>query len=78
MNRTKTEYTGEIIAIDENGREYRVLEFTEYHDASTFTTPNVWEEGLKELKLSDGSLINKISDTEFEVVATGIRLRVKE
>lgn len=76
MTKKKTEPTKEIVAVDELGQKYQIIEFTEYHDVSTFTTPGIWEEGLKEFRLSDGSPVNKLSDTDFEIVASGVQLRV--
>ena len=76
MSKTKTERTGQFTAIDEQGRTYQIIEYTKFHDTSTYGNPDNWMEGLKEYRLNDDSHVNKNSETEFEVVASGIKLRV--
>jgi hypothetical protein len=76
MSKIKTRRTGQISAKDEQGQEYQVIEYTEFHDASTFGNPDNWVEGLKEYRLNDGSHVNKTSETEFEIVKSGVKLRV--
>ena len=70
----KIEPTDEFIATDEHGQTYRVIVYTTYVDASTIGSSEVWEEGSKQCRLDDGSAVNRISKTVFEIVSSGVRL----
>jgi hypothetical protein len=70
--------TDSFNAVDSNGREVTILKITEFIAAPTFGNPNPEpDEGLHYFKLADGSRLNKLSDAEFEIVATGEKLRIK-
>lgn len=60
-----------------NAAKDHVHEFTEFVAAGTFADPTAEEKGLCYFERdSDGAKLNRVSDTEFEVVSTGERIAV--
>jgi hypothetical protein len=76
VSRIETRHTGQYTAEDAQGRRYQIVEYTEFHHVSTFGNLDQWVEGLKDYRLSDGSHVNRDSETEFEIVASGVKLRL--
>jgi hypothetical protein len=75
MNHRK-ELTGEFSAFDETGNRYSIYEYTEIIEAPVFGNPHDWEPGLKEYCLNDGSPVNRLSDREFQIVGTRLKIYV--
>jgi hypothetical protein len=70
-----TEETARFTATDENGTPYDIVEYTEFFDLSAFDHPHQSLPGLKAYRLADGRHVNRISDDEFQIVGSGIKLR---
>lgn len=76
MSETQRRVTGSFQAVDDNGIEYSITEYTKFEHTTTLETATGDEsEGVKEYEAGAGSPLNRISDTEFEMVADGTRLR---
>lgn len=74
MTQRKRQLTARIRAIDSDGRAYTIDEHTTYIGVSTLdATGPQWLPGLKQLSV-DGEPVNSISETEYEIVRTGLRL----
>ena len=72
MRKSKT--TDSFIATDEHGEKYPITEVTYYVKNAGWGGTESWEEAYKKLSLDDGSAVNRISDTIFEIVSSGVRL----
>lgn len=66
--------TGEINAVDENGNRHKIIKYTDFETVDTFGASEEVE-GLNEYRLASGEVVNKISDTEFVVVASDLKLK---
>jgi hypothetical protein len=72
----RIERTGAFDAIGTDGRTYQVIEYTEFHDASTVHgAQNNWVPGIKSYRLRYGDPVNALPDGDFEIARTGLRLR---
>jgi hypothetical protein len=65
----------EFKAVDESGNIYTVNVFQHYINVGDLKNSNAVIPGLKELRLATGGHVNMISDTEFEIVQTGTRIK---
>ncbi len=74
LRMNKTKITDKFIATDKYGETYQITEFTEYTDATIFAGSEVWEDIAKEYWLDGDLRINRINDTDFEIVRSGVRL----
>ncbi len=61
-------------ARDDQGNVYVVIVYQEELDAGTMGNPNATVPGLFDIRLADDSHVNRISDTEFLIVADGIKI----
>jgi hypothetical protein len=68
--------TNDFWGTSDNGDTYHIIEYTELLDTATYSQPQSQMSGLKEYRLEDGSPVNQISDSEFEIVSTGVFIRV--
>jgi len=73
MGIIRRDETDHINCLGEDGIEYTVVEFTEIHDATEFGG-SAQEEGMKYFRLRSGTTVNRIGGSEFEVLATGLKL----
>lgn len=64
-------------AVDNNGKRYEILEVTPVIQTGTVGLPDDEMEDSPTYQLPSGGKLNQISETEFEIVQTGERLRVK-
>jgi hypothetical protein len=64
----------EFEAVDSNNKSYRVIHFKSIINAGTLDDPGATILGLSEFRLSTGENINRISDTEFELLHPQIRI----
>jgi hypothetical protein len=66
--------TGEIMAVDAKGNRHKIIKYTDFE---TITTFGASEEvaGNDEYRLATGEAVNKVSDTEFLVVASNVTLK---
>jgi hypothetical protein len=67
--------TGEIKAVDEQGNRHKIIKYTEFVTSSGFQSDDEQLQGDDLYRLATGETLNKISDTEFEIVVSGIKLR---
>ena len=63
---------GQFIAIDENGRRYTILIFTNVIKAGTLENPNMEEEGETELRTFEGMAVNRLEKGKYQIAQTGI------
>jgi len=64
----------EFDAVDSNGKKYRVIHYKSIKNTGTLDNPHSTMLGLSDYKLSSGESINRISDTEFELLRPQIRI----
>lgn len=67
--------TNQFKTTGDDGNKYDILEYTEFHQVSTFNSEPEEEEGLKEYMTRNGSPVNRLSETEFVIVIDGIKLK---
>lgn len=68
--------TGKFSTVAADGSEHEVIEWTKYIDVTTRGSESrEFVPGLKTLTLRDGQHVNRLGDDEYEVVASGLRLR---
>lgn len=73
MSETQYKVTGTFKAVDDDGNDYNVSEYTLFrHTTTTDMAEGVG--GIKEYRLGNGAAVNQISEAEFEIVSSGIRL----
>jgi hypothetical protein len=77
MSETQVKVTGGFQAVDDEGNQYRVNEYTIFRKTTTTDMALGDGEGeeVKEYKLGNGKILNQISETEFEMEAGGIKIR---
>jgi hypothetical protein len=66
--------TGEIMAVDEKGKRHKIIKYTDFETVDTFGASEEVA-GNDEYRLATGEAVNKVSDTEFVVVASNIKLK---
>jgi len=78
MSETQLKVTGTFQAADNDGNHYSITEYTLFRRTTTADMALGGGEGeeIKEYKLGNGSPVRKISETEFEIVSDGIKLRL--
>jgi len=72
MDRVSSQPTDRFVATDDAGKRYKVIEYTGSVKSTTFGNRNAKAEVLKEYRLTDGSYLNRLSETEFEIVRSGV------
>jgi len=70
-------YVGKIVGIGTDNVNYVI---NIYQDETVERSPNgmIRHAGLKHFEMQYGGAVNKISDREYEIVATGVRVTVHE
>ncbi|MFQ6574253.1 hypothetical protein [Pseudomonas sp. UM16] len=70
-------YVGKIVGLGTDNLEYVI---NIYQDETVERSPHgmVRHEGLKHFEMQFGGDVKKISETEYEIVATGVRVIVHE
>ncbi len=69
-----TRKTGEFIAVDENGKRYKVIKYTDFESAPVYQTGEQEVQGNDSYRLATGEHVMKISDTEFVTVVSEMKL----
>jgi uncharacterized protein YjdB len=77
-NMRRREITNTYYCTGSDGGDYLVDEYTDFIALSGLTHEPLELEGRKNLKLEDGSAVRYVSAKEFQIVSSGIKLRVKE
>lgn len=67
-------HVGQFSAMGGDGRRYTVYEYRDVIDVSSLAGGRATRDGLPSFKLDGGGHVNKLSDTEFRIVATGVKL----
>ncbi len=77
MSETQVKITGNFEAVDENGKQYHVVEHTLFR--KTTTADMAFGDGaveeIKEYKLANGKTLRQTSVTEFEIESDGTKIR---
>jgi hypothetical protein len=63
---------GQFIAVDENGRRYTILIYTNLIKAGTFENPSMEVDGMNELKTFEGMAVNRLEKGKYQIVKSGI------
>jgi hypothetical protein len=75
MSETQYKVTGTFKAVDDDGNDYNVSEYTLFrHTTTTDMAEGTSADGIKEYRLGNGATVNPISEAEFEIASSGIRL----
>jgi hypothetical protein len=75
MLQTKIEKTGEYLGKSATGISYRVIEFTEFINATTVSDTEIkWSPGLLVYRLPDGDPVNHIEGDTYQIVRTGEKI----
>lgn len=64
----------EFDAFDSNNKKYRVIHYKSVINTGNLDNPHATILGLSEFKLNTGESINRISDTEYELLCPQIRI----
>jgi hypothetical protein len=75
MSETQLKVTDKFQAVDDEGNDYTIYEHTVFHHTTT-ADMKYGENSDKEYKLANGSPLNKISETEFEIGLNGVRVHI--
>jgi len=77
MSETQVKVTGSFQAVDDNGNQYHVTEYTVFRKTTTTDMSLGDGEGeeIKQYKLGNGKILNQISESEFELEAGGDKIR---
>lgn len=78
MSETQRRVTESFQAVDENGKEYHVVEYTDFRH--TTTSEISYGDGAgdaKEYELANGAPLKRISQTHFEIQPEGTRISRK-
>jgi hypothetical protein len=60
--------TGSFKAIDDQGKEYKIVEYTDFIDAATLADNPPPVQGQRALKTSDGRSVNQVAEGVYEIV----------
>lgn len=71
------EYVGKIVGVGTDNVNYVI---NIYQDETVERSPNgmIRHPGLKHFEMQFGGAVNKISEREYEIVATGVRVTVQD
>ena len=58
-----------------SGKQYVVTEFKPVIDVSDLDNPHATRLGMSSFHLADGGRVNRMSDTDYEIVITGERIK---
>ena len=70
-------YVGKIVGVGTDNVSYVI---NIYEDETVERSPNgmIRHSGLKHFEMQFGGAVHKISETEYEIAATGVRVTVQE
>jgi hypothetical protein len=75
MSETQLKVTGKYEAVDDDGNTYTIYEHTVF-DHTTTADMKFGESEGKAYKLANGSPLTKLSETEFEIGLSKVRIRI--
>lgn len=64
----------EFDAFDSTNKKYRIVHYKSVKNVSDLSNQNAAKQGMSEYRLGTGERINRISDTEFELPMSKIRI----
>jgi hypothetical protein len=70
-------YVGKIVGVGTDNLDY-VINIYQDETIERSSSGMVRHEGLKHFEMQFGGAVNKISETEYEIVATGVRVTVHD
>lgn len=76
MSETQRRVTGTFQAIDDEGNDYHVVEYTDFRHTTTAEI-TYGEDGIKEYELANGARLKRTSEAQFEIEGEGIKIRRK-
>ena len=70
-------YVGKVVGVGTDNVQYVI---NIYQDETVERSPNgmIRHEGLKHFEMQFGGAVYKISESEYEIAATGVRVTVRE
>ena len=68
---------GTLTAFDDAGNPYTIQMRRSFIKAGTLDDPHARVEGRPSFHLTDGSRVNKLDDDSFQIVATGVIVKVR-
>ncbi len=77
MSETQKRVTGGFQAVGDDGNEYHVVEYTVFRHTSTAEIA-YGDDGAKEYELANGAPVNRVSQTDFEIQQSGVRISRKD
>ena len=70
------QYAGQIIAVGPDNLDYQIQVFQDVITERLLSGEIRHTPGLKRYQMQGGGAVNKLSETEYQVVATGLKLTV--
>ncbi len=74
--RRDTRVSRKFDAFDDQGNRYAIVEYQELIESQALGRPPEWIKGMKRLELDDGSPVNFKDENTFEIVMSGVTVRV--
>jgi hypothetical protein len=75
MSNVWAKHTNSFIARSDDGQEFTIHEFTEYHSSARAVGV---EAGTSILRTEDDEEVNRLSKGEYEIVARGLRIHTDD
>jgi hypothetical protein len=75
MSETQLKITGTFKAVDEQGKEHHITEYSLFRHTTTTDMAQNMEGDMKEYRVGKDSPVRQIAENEFEIVSDGTRLR---
>ncbi len=76
MSESQRKVTGNLKAVDDNGNQYSIVEYSVFRHTTTTDITYSEESKVKEYELANGTPLNRISETEFEISSNGTKIRI--
>ena len=70
------QYAGQIVAVGPDNLDYHIQVFQDVITERLLSGEVRHMPGLKRFKIQGGGAVNQLSETEYQVVATGLKLTV--
>ena len=67
--------TGEIVAVDGKGNRHKIIKYTDFETVDTFGASEEVQGNDGYELAATGEPVNKVSDTEFTIVASNVTLK---
>ena len=76
MSETQRRVTATFEATDDGGSQFHVVEYTVFRHTTTAEI-TYGDEGIKEYELTDGTILNRLTESQFEIQTSGEKIRRK-